>query len=251
MARDFSGSGQYLIFSGTPPVTTEPLTLSCQFNPDDTGIRKGLLYIRQQGATQWWGIGRTSGDQIEAHQRGSVFNQATSGGTVSQDTWHVATGVFAGDADRRAFLDGGNKGTNTTDIVTSGVDRIYVGARDAGTQEFNGQVAEAGIWDAALTDDEVAQLGLFVSPLLVRPQNLVWYAPVLGRHSPEIDIVGGFDLTVTDATVADHPRVFYPAHSRLAFGAAAAPPSEVGPANQLGGTYLSQPSKRKIEVIAY
>ena len=55
----------------------------------------------------------------------------------------------------------------------------------------DGSLAEAAIWNAALSDAEVAALATGVSPLLVRPGSLVFYAP-LARDL--LDRVGGLQL---------------------------------------------------------
>jgi hypothetical protein len=71
---------------------------------------------------------------------------------------------------------------------------------------FDGKVAEAAIWSAALTDAEVASLGKGVSPRLIRPQSLVFYAPLIRNL---VDVRGGRTLTNNNtATVATHPRVY-------------------------------------------
>jgi hypothetical protein len=58
---------------------------------------------------------------------------------------------------------------------------------------------------------------------MVRPASLVYYVPLIGRHSPEIDIVGGIDMTVSGTPAASaHPRVFYPHLRTLGLSAAAA-----------------------------
>jgi hypothetical protein len=82
-------------------------------------------------------------------------------------------------------------------------------------EHFSGDIAEAAIWAAALTAEEFAALAAGTSPLSIRPDALVNYYPIIGRHSPEIDLVGGNNLTVNGAAARDHPRMFYPARSRF------------------------------------
>jgi hypothetical protein len=75
----------------------------------------------------------------------------------------------------------------------------------------------------ALTDDEAVILSLGYSPVFVRPANLVAYWPLVGRSSPEPDIVGGYDMTLVGSpTVADHPRIIYSTSDRLGLTAATA-----------------------------
>jgi len=85
-------------------------------------------------------------------------------------------------------------------------------------------LAEAGLWDAALTDAEVAILGVGYSPLFVRPQSLVAYWPLVRDAK---DRVGGYDLTAGGGpVVAAHPRIIYPSPQfvprKIAAAAAAA-----------------------------
>jgi hypothetical protein len=77
---------------------------------------------------------------------------------------------------------------------------------------MNGSLAEAVIWDAALTDAEALMLGRGLSPLLVRPDNIQSYAPLYGIASPEPDICGTPRVfTLTNApTHGAHPPLFMP-----------------------------------------
>jgi hypothetical protein len=63
----------------------------------------------------------------------------------------------------------------------------------------------SAVWNAALTDAEVAILATGFSPKKVRPQSLVFYAPLVREVR---DLVGGVALSDTGTTVADHPRTY-------------------------------------------
>lgn len=77
------------------------------------------------------------------------------------------------------------------------------------TGYFTGQIAHAAIWSVALADTEIAVLGAGLAPIRVRPASLSAYWSLSGKDSPEIDIVGRNDLTVTNATVSnEEPRIF-------------------------------------------
>jgi hypothetical protein len=92
---------------------------------------------------------------------------------------------------------------------------------------MSGRVAEGVIYGVALSDAEVAQLATGVSPLLVRPGDILNYYPLIGRASPEIDLVGGNNLTVTGAAAGAHTAMRYGADSQSVFLASAAPPALV------------------------
>jgi hypothetical protein len=69
-----------------------------------------------------------------------------------------------------------------------------------------GQIAEVGIWNVALTAAEIASLAKGMTCDKIRPQSLVYYAPLVRNL---IDQKG--DLTITNnngATVANHTRVY-------------------------------------------
>ena len=67
-------------------------------------------------------------------------------------------------------------------------------------------MAEVGIWNAALTAAEVASLAKGMTCDKVRPQSLVFYAPLVRDL---IDQKGGLIITNNNtATVAVHPRVY-------------------------------------------
>ncbi len=71
---------------------------------------------------------------------------------------------------------------------------------------FKGSIAEFGIWSAALTADEIASLAKGMTCDKIRPQSLVFYAPLVRDL---IDQKGGLTITNNNgATVANHPRVY-------------------------------------------
>lgn len=206
MSRAFVGSGEYLL-NTNPPVNDSPLTLSCIFYPTAVTASRGLMVIEEGGGDQWYRMYH-AGTVVRAYARaGGVTPIADSTTTFSINTWNVATAVFASDTSRSAYLNGGGKGTSGTlcSPDSAQINRIFIAGYSSG---FDGRLAEMGVWNVALTDEEVAILGQFVSPLMVRPQNLVFYLPAI-RDNDE-DLVGGLSLTVGGTpTVSAHPRVFY------------------------------------------
>ena len=67
-------------------------------------------------------------------------------------------------------------------------------------------MAEVGIWNAALTQPEIASLARGMTCDKVRPQSRVFYAPLVRDL---IDQKGGITITNNNgATVANHPRVY-------------------------------------------
>jgi len=165
------------------------------------------------GASNLFGLslqGNAAGDPVAAESLNAptdVSANTTSGFTAN--VWHHACGVWASATSRVAYLNGGSKGTDTTSCTPTSLDRIGLGntAQSSPVRLLAGLLAEVGIWNAALTDDEVVALAKGFSPECIRPQNLVFYKKLIRKitdgRGPAITAVGS-------PTVADHPRIIYP-----------------------------------------
>lgn len=224
MSRDFSSSN-YLSYSGAV-ASAVPFSVACWFMVTTASPNfDRLLSIGDQTDNEEFTININTLFGVGATSRtGGSGATATSSANTSQNTWAHAAGVFTSSSSRAAFLDGANKGTNSTSSTPSGLDLTVIGARANATQgsPFRGHIAEVGLWDVALTDAEVAILGAGYSPLLVRPQSLVAYWPIGGRYSPEISLLEGFAMTVSGTPAyADHPRIIYPGQGWYGVPAAA------------------------------
>jgi len=100
---------------------------------------------------------------------------------------------------------------------------FYLGSDSGSGQYHDGRMAEIAIWDRVLTSGEVAILGDAYSPLFI-PNGLVLYLPLMGRTSPEIELIGGSNGTLTETSAISHPRIIYPSLAQIRrFGAGAAP----------------------------
>lgn len=71
-------------------------------------------------------------------------------------------------------------------------------------------LADVAMWNTALASEDIKMLAKGVSPLMIQPQSLVHYWPLIGADSPEIDRAGGFQMTWNGAPVkvSDHPRIY-------------------------------------------
>ena len=210
MAYEFDGVNQYL--SATAPIDclTKPFTLACWFNSDTITSNQYLLSIGNN--LNAWAIsahGGLSGDPVLCIQTSVAgFAQSTAG--YSANTWQHACGVFNSTASRTVYLNGGNSNTNTASEGTRpAATFLHIGVtrfNNAFTQYTNGKIAEVGVWSAALTEAEIASLSQGMTCDKVRPQNLVFYAPLVRDL---MDTKGGLTITNNNgATVANHPRVY-------------------------------------------
>lgn len=235
MARSFTAASSQYLETGSAPVTAVPVTLACWVYPSDTAGSGYVPMTLTTGTTSRFQLlmnGGVAGDPVlaQAINTSGTIGQATTTVGFAATTWQHVCGVFAASNSRAIYLDGANKQTNTTSVTVATPDRVTLGTRySSGARGlyFNGSIAEAAIWNVALSDSDVAILAMGVSPLLVRPDALVWYAPIVGQYSPEIDLRQGISATVTGAVAAEHPRVFYPkrrGNQRWTVAAAAAYP---------------------------
>lgn len=213
MARNFvRASSQYLINSSAA-VSATPLTMCCWFFSADITNIKILMAVGDTSANnQFYMFASTTERIVGGPTAAGTNNSATTTTTWSASTWNHAALVCDSSDLRSVYLNGAGKASNAVNNTPSGLDTTVIGAQwntGSPSNYFDGNIAEAAIWSAALTDAEVATLALGVSALMVRPESLVAYWPLIGRYSPEIDIVGGYDMTLVNApTFATHPRVF-------------------------------------------
>jgi hypothetical protein len=138
---------------------------------------------------------------------------ATTSSTYTVDTWQHGCAVFTSNSSRTIYLNGGNDNTNATaqDSITPNRTSIGVKLGPAAVRYWSGSIAEAAIWNAALTAEEVAVLGSGYSPLLIRPQSLVSYWPLMGRIIGEQDIISKNTLTLQNSpATSEHVPIIYP-----------------------------------------
>ena len=228
MARYFDDAfSQYLEY-GTAVVTSAPLTLAAWFNSDDSTKSQDLVCITDTAGDQnYFQLTANSATKVVAVARDSApANTATTTTNWSVNTWHHACGVFESSTSRLAYLDGGGVGTNENNRTPAGLDVVSIGrlSRASATNYMSGRIAHAAIWNAALGADEVVSLARGFVPWMIRPESLVAYWPIWGNQSPEPDIIGGANATVTGATASGaFPKLIYPTRRKtISFTAAAA-----------------------------
>lgn len=214
-------SSQY--FEGTSWLTNpddNPASFAVWFYPTDAGSPTHWLFNASR-SSQAGNVANTlgllidSGNLVARVFAGGGSSNATSTAGYTVNAWQHAVGVFVNEDERRVYLNGGNKGTNSATRsfnITPPEESIGIGARISSdmafARYFEGYLAEAATWDVVLSDDDAAILADGVSPLLVRPDGLRTYWPLIRATH---DVVGATALTAYNSpTVTTHPRVAYP-----------------------------------------
>lgn len=227
MSRLFDNAATEYLEEDLAPVTAPAFSMAAWFYTDENATQTviGLVNSGTANDRHLLLIGRGgSNDQISAFtDEGGTSAEGLSSTTFSLNTWNHVAGVWTAGNSRAGFLNGGGKGTNSTNLNPTGINRTSIGRSGDSTPSayMSGRVAEVGVWDVALADGEIAILALGYSPLLVRKGSLVFYAPLV--RTEDIDLVGGFILTPFNTPgVESHTTVLYPTQPITGFAAAAA-----------------------------
>lgn len=214
MARSFNGSSDYLEYGGAA-LTALPVTMACWGYKSTTTQFSTAVVLRTNGANNRIQLVWSNNGTLRAISVNTSNTIATATNTTvyPTNTWLHSAAVFTSTTSRTVYRNGVAGTTNTTsnDPSASSFDRTNIGSLSSASQPFDGNLAEVGIWNVALTGEEIASLSDGISPLNVRPASLIAYWPLIGNFSPEIDLRGRFEMTVSGATKADHPRVYKPA----------------------------------------
>ena len=208
MAYNFNGSNQHLS-TASAPSNGYPMTLALWSITTTvvTGTGQRMFSVSASNGHRNQ-LARDSAN-IQCNSVGSSgAGTAFANSQISANTWFHQAGTFASATDRKLYFNGAEVATNTTNPGSQNTfDRVLIGA--AGSPVglyYDGTIAEAGVWNVALTADEIASLAKGMTCDKVRPQSLVFYAPLVRDL---IDVKGGLTITNNNtATVAAHPRVY-------------------------------------------
>lgn len=204
MARNFINASSEKASTSTVPVTALPFSFACWFRCSSTPASSyGWPLLGLHGATADIWI-QAYYSSIFGRRLQVMYNTNYRGegdADWSENTWHHAVLTVA-DADNRVLrLDGSayNNSAGGVAINSSGTfDVGYSPNGGSGYQYHNGDIAEVSVWNVSLTDAETTILSKgFVAPF-VRPDSLVFYAPMWGYHDPEAELIAGNTLTLTN-----------------------------------------------------
>jgi len=213
MAYDFNGTNQYLS-TASSPASGVPMTIAAWVRREAvasdrvivsvaqaSGTHRNQMQVRAGGSPAWG---------VEAIAIGATTTSRATASATTQDQWDHGCAVYNSATSRFAYLNGVASAEDTTNVGSqNAATSIQVAARTASNSTslyFDGQLAEVGIWNVALTTEEIASLADGMTCDKVRPQSLVFYAPLVRNLQ---DVRGGLTITNNNtATVVNHPRVY-------------------------------------------
>lgn len=223
MARLFDdASSEYLnidqaVLSGTP------LAMTCFFNTNDLTIHQSLMFLGDKNVEDHYfevQLNEVSDRVLARTKDGGTTQFAITSTSYSANTWHHACAIFASPIDRRIFIDGGSKGTNTTSATPANLNRISIGrlGRLSPTLYLSGMIAEAVFYDLSkwpgATDSDKADNFEKIIPSLAAgftpdnyPLGLIAYWDLIRGLN---DKFGGYNLTANGTVVVAHPRIISP-----------------------------------------
>ena len=109
---------------------------------------------------------------------------------------------------------------NTLTPGTTPTANDSIGATDGATTtavegQMDGRIAEVGVWGGDIGRKGFLQLSKGFSPLLISPSLLYFYAPLIGKSSPEPDLISDKNgVIIGTIAAAAHPRIIYPPNFR-------------------------------------
>jgi hypothetical protein len=217
MAYSFVAANSQYIVGSYSSRTFAPLTLSVWYRRAATSSTiMGVVNLgRAGGSTQ--ALRRRQALDTSASNAQTLNATSFNGTTTATSTspansetlnaYNNGVGVFAA-ASRQATLNNQAGTADTAAVNPTDLAFLYIsGIALAAVGNFlNGQAAEVAVWEVELTADEVASLSKGFKPSRIRPQSLLYYAPLIRDLN---EVRSGLALTNTNsATVADHPRVY-------------------------------------------
>lgn len=225
MARSGWSTSNYLRYA-SGLLTATPLTMACWAKTSVSAATQVLMSLNNSASAtdrNEFLLYVRSTDAVSVVTADTAASVASASTTITTGAWFHAAGVFASATSRAAYFNGANKGANSTSRTPSGINQTLIGVRNNAGSFIDpfapagaGVVAEAAIWNIALSDADIAALATGASPLLVHPESIVAYWPLIGNNSPENNRLSNTSVMSISGSLsqAAHPRIIMP-HRRL------------------------------------
>jgi hypothetical protein len=189
MTRSFIAANSEYIQSDLC-ITTVPLSLSAWFKPKNITADHSILGCYSSSGDLLLnafylvvpGAGPNNFQAIVSGPGGFRVSSATP---VSANIWQHGGGVFTSDSERLAYYNGVAGTVNTESFTPTGIIRTTSGAFLSLVSNIyaTADVCELGIWNVALTANEMAALAAGATCNSIRPGSLLGYWLPLGKKN--------------------------------------------------------------------
>lgn len=213
MARHFEKNNNDYLDAGNPShlnLTGDELTLFARMRLESTSSEGKILSKWADSGGQFQYLISTNSDdkcQFAVFPGTTIIALGTS--TLATGIWYDLAGTYDG-SNARVYCNGTEEdstpATGNLSAKTAPV-RIGAGSGGSGTENpYDGDIGHVAIWDKPLTAGEIESLANGISPLSIRSESLLFYAPLNGQN-PEYDVIGGLDLTVNGSVKSEEPPI--------------------------------------------
>lgn len=169
----YFATNKYLVVGSGALLTAVPMSMICRFQAPNVTTNYALMSTHrktvQLNSFALYASGGNTGDPVEAYTTSNItYPYAKSSAGYTANVWYVATGVWAAANSRAAYLDGANKGTNTTSVTPSGIDETTIGVTHNSSEYGNylaGYVAACAFYNVALSDAQVLAISTAMAAL--------------------------------------------------------------------------------------
>jgi len=207
-----SDSNQYLRTT-TVPVTTKPITMAGWYKTTSDALMQSVVTISNIANDEILVAqlrGAVAGDYVAVQEYATAWAWSPTIGYTT-DVWQHVAVVFYSAVDRRVYLNGANKVTNTDnqDVDFDLFGQVLVGThKTVGGTPFAGKLAEISIWSTDLTDAEILSLAGGESAVNIQNASLEVHWKLKSNTN---DYIGDNNLTLHNAptwSITDNPPVF-------------------------------------------
>lgn len=201
MSVAFNGSSSFISASVIPGnVGGNSQTISLWVNTRTAALRQFLFSEGQDVANSRFAIEIRNSPNVFGF---SYFSSAILGSTtiVINKWYHVAVTYASNLA--ILYVNGIQEASVNDTMATSGTN-FNIGRFYGGSLYTDGFIGEVSKWNTSLSADEILSLSKGFSPMLINPQSIAFYAPLVRNV---IDLKG-LALTSTAISISKHPRIY-------------------------------------------